>query len=111
MQLGSNIEQSEVRIEAQQTRLRYSRIHAPITGTVSLVQVEVGQTLNATQQTPVILDISDTSSMQVRSYVSEADVRRLTEGMPVYFTTLGDARKDGTPNCGSYCFRRKIAAV
>ena len=94
LQLGSNIEQSRVRIEAQQTRLRYSRIHAPITGTVSLVQVEVGQTLNATQQTPVILDISDTSSMQVRSYVSEADVRRLTEGMPVYFTTLGDARKE-----------------
>ena len=91
--LESNIEQSKARLEAQETRLRYSRIHAPTTGTVSEVLVEVGQTLNATQQTPVILNISDTSSMQVRSYVSEADVRRLREGMPVYFTTLGDKSK------------------
>ena len=90
LQLESNIEQSRVRIEAQQTLLRYSRIEAPISGTVSEVQVEVGQTLNAAQQTPVILNIADISSMQVHSYVSEADVRRLEEGMPVYFTTLGD---------------------
>ena len=90
LQLESNIEQSKVRIEAQQTLLRYSRIEAPISGTVSEVQVEVGQTLNAAQQTPVILNIADISSMQVRSYVSEADVRKLEEGMPVYFTTLGD---------------------
>lgn len=90
LQLQSNIEQSRVRIEAQQTLLRYSRIEAPISGTVSEVQVEVGQTLNAAQQTPVILNIADISSMQVRSYVSEADVRKLEEGMPVYFTTLGD---------------------
>ncbi len=90
LKLESNIEQSRMRIEAQKTLLRYSRIEAPISGTVSEVQVEVGQTLNAAQQTPVILNIADITSMQVRSYVSEADVRRLEEGMPVYFTTLGD---------------------
>ena len=98
LQLESNIEQSRVRIEAQQTLLRYSRIEAPISGTVSEVQVEVGQTLNAAQQTPVILNIADISSMQVHSYVSEADVRRLEEGMPVYFTTLGDRTRRWNAN-------------
>ena len=91
--LEYNIEQSKARLEVQETQLRYNRIKAPTSGTVSEVLVEVGQTLNATQQTPVILNISDTSSMQVRAYVSEADVRRLTEGMPVYFTTLGEKSK------------------
>ena len=93
LRLESNIRQSNVRIEAQQSLLRYSRIEAPISGTVSEVQVEVGQILNASQQTPVILKIADISSMQVLSYVSETEVRRLEEGMPVYFTTLGDRNR------------------
>ena len=88
-QLKSSVEQSRIQIEAQRARLRYSRIEAPISGTVSEVHVEVGQTLNAAQQTPVILSIADISAMRVRSLVSEADVRRLEEGMPLYFTTLG----------------------
>ncbi len=92
-QLESSIKQSKVQIEAQRTLLRYSRIEAPISGTISEVDVEVGQTLNAARETPVILNISDTSSMRVRSLVSEADVRRLQEGMPVFFSVLGNRNR------------------
>ncbi len=86
----TSIAQSIASIEAQETRLAYSTIRAPISGTVSEVMVQVGQTVIATQQTPDILEISDISAMEVRAHVSEADVRRLTVGMPIYFTTLGD---------------------
>jgi macrolide-specific efflux system membrane fusion protein len=49
-----------------------------------------GQTLNATQTTPVILRIADLATMTVWTQVSEADVLRLKLGMGAYFTTLGD---------------------
>ena len=52
-----------------------------------------GQTLNANQQAPVIVRIADLTTMTVQSQVSEADVASLKPGMPVYFTTLGDAGK------------------
>ena len=48
-----------------------------------------GQTLNANQQTPIILRIADLTTMTVEAGVSEADVTKLRVGMDVYFTTLG----------------------
>jgi macrolide-specific efflux system membrane fusion protein len=53
------------------------------------LEAREGQTLNATYQTPNILRIADLSTMTVWTEVSEADIRRLKVGMPVYFTTLG----------------------
>src|SRR5690606_2265467 len=48
-----------------------------------------GQTLNANQQAPIILQIANLDVMTVRVQVAEADVTRLKPGLPVYFTTLG----------------------
>jgi macrolide-specific efflux system membrane fusion protein len=49
-----------------------------------------GQTLNANQSTPTILQIADLDTMTVRAQVAEADVMKLKEGMGIYFTTLGN---------------------
>ncbi len=71
------------------TTLSFTRVVAPMAGTVvSLTAVE-GQTLNANQTTPIILRIADLSRMRVVAQVSEADQPRLTPGMPVRFHTLG----------------------
>jgi macrolide-specific efflux system membrane fusion protein len=78
---------------ADEAQLAYSRIFAPMAGTVVAIATIEGQTLNAVQQVPTILRIADLSTMIVRADVSEADVGLLSAGMPAYFTTLGGGER------------------
>jgi len=87
--LDAQIAQTQATQRAEEARLGYTRIFAPMAGTVVSVEAREGQTLNATYQTPNILRIADLSAMTVWTEVSEADVRRVKAGLPVYFTTLG----------------------
>lgn len=88
-QLNAQIDQTKASQRAEEARLGYTRIYASMAGTVVSVEARVGQTLNATYQTPNILRIADLSGMAVWTEVSEADVSRVKAGMPVFFTTLG----------------------
>lgn len=92
-QVGAQMAQTQATLKADEARLGYTRIYAPMAGTVVSVEAREGQTLNATYQTPNVLRVADLSSMTVWSEVSEADVRRIGTGMPVYFTTLGESRR------------------
>lgn len=85
----AQISQSESTLKADEAQLGYSRIFAPLSGTVSSITARQGQTLNANNQTPTILQIADLRVMTVSAQVSEADVQRLYVGMETYFTTLG----------------------
>lgn len=87
--LKAQIRQTQATLQADEARLGYTRIDAPMAGTVVSVEAREGQTLNATYQTPHILRIADLSGMTVWTEVSEADVRQVKAGQPVYFTTLG----------------------
>ncbi len=89
--LKAQIDQTQATLKADEARLGYTRIYAPMAGTVVSVEAREGQTLNATYQTPNILRIADLGAMTVWTDVSEADVGRVRAGMPVYFTTLGSA--------------------
>jgi len=88
-QLQSQIEQSKASLASEEAQLGYTRIYAPSAGTVVSINMKKGQTLNANQQTPIILRIADLSTMTVEAQVSEADISKLRAGMEVYFTTLG----------------------
>ncbi|MDQ7959082.1 MAG: efflux RND transporter periplasmic adaptor subunit [Pseudomonadota bacterium] len=88
--LQAQIAQTKATLQADEARLGYTRIDAPMAGTVVSLQAREGQTLNATYQTPDILRIADLSTMTVWTEVSEADVRRVRTGMPAHFRTLGD---------------------
>jgi macrolide-specific efflux system membrane fusion protein len=87
----AQIAQAESTVNAAVTLLGYSKIVAPMDGTIVSLVVKMGQTINATQQAPTILRIADLSTMTAWTQVSEADVSRLKIGMPAYFTTLGDS--------------------
>jgi macrolide-specific efflux system membrane fusion protein len=91
--LRAQIEQTQSTLRGDQASLSYTKIFAPMSGTVVAQSAKQGQTLNANQQAPVIVRIADLSTMTVQSQVSEADVSKLRPGMSVYFTTLGDAGK------------------
>jgi macrolide-specific efflux system membrane fusion protein len=89
----AQINQAQSTLKADQATLGYSKIFAPMTGTVTAIPAKEGQTLNANQQAPVILTIADLSTMTVSTQVSEADVSKLRLGMDAYFTTLGNANR------------------
>lgn len=92
-QVEAQIAQTAASLRADEARLGYTRIYAPIAGTVTGIDVKEGQTLNATYQTPPVLRIADLSRMTVWTDVSEADIRHVKAGMPAYFSTLGGDRR------------------
>ncbi len=89
----AQIKADEAGIAGDRARLGYAKIYGPISGTVATIEVRVGQTLNANQNAPLLLQISDLSTMTLRAEVSEADVTKLSKGMSVYFSTLGNTEK------------------
>lgn len=87
--LKAQIAQARSTLDGDVANLGYAKIYAPMNGTVVSQTAIEGQTLNANQTAPVILRIADLETMTVWAQVAEADVVKLTPGMPVYFTTLG----------------------
>ncbi len=93
-QIQARIVQTQSSLKADEARLGYARIYAPMGGTVIGIDAKEGQTLNATYQTPTLMRIADLSAMTVWTTVSEADIRRVKAGQAAYFTTLaGDRRR------------------
>ncbi len=88
-QLEAQIERQNSTLEADEATLEFTKIYAPMSGTIVSQAAVVGQTLNANQTTPTILRIADLSVMTVEANVSEADVLRVKKGQEAYFTTLG----------------------
>jgi len=83
--------QAQLRLaRAQQTRdeinLGFTKIRSPVDGTVIDRQVDVGQTVAASFQTPTLFQIGkDLTRMQIDSTVSEADIGQVKVGQVVKF--------------------------
>jgi membrane fusion protein, macrolide-specific efflux system len=90
VQVQKQIEQGEASLKTEETQLEFTRIFAPLTGTVTNIAMNEGRTLNAAQQAPIILTIADLGTMTVQTQISEADIGKVKQGMDVYFTTLGN---------------------
>jgi macrolide-specific efflux system membrane fusion protein len=89
--IAAQIQETESNLKASRTNLSYTKIYAPMAGTVTTLPTKEGQTLNANQTAPIVLQVANLDLMTVRAQVAEADVSSLKENMPVYFTTLGNS--------------------
>lgn len=89
----AQIRQAQATLRSNEAELGYTRIFAPMDGTVVAVDAREGQTLNAQQQTPLILRIAKLSPMTVWAQVSEADIGKIKPGMTAYFTTLAGGKR------------------
>jgi macrolide-specific efflux system membrane fusion protein len=89
----AQIHETESNLKGIRTNLGFTKIYAPMAGTVTTMPAREGQTLNANQSAPTILQVANLDLMTVRAQVAEADVTRLKEGMPAYFTTLGNIER------------------
>jgi len=78
-----------ITVDTARVNLGFTKVTAPIDGTVVAIVATEGQTLNAVQSAPTIVKLADLSTMTVKAQISEADVTRVHLGQKVYFTTLG----------------------
>ena len=94
--IEAQIDQMASTLKSDEVLLGYTKIYAPMAGTVVSVDAREGQTLNAAYSTPIVLRIAKLDTMTVWAQVSEADVTRLHIGMEVSFTTLGHGDRQWT---------------
>jgi macrolide-specific efflux system membrane fusion protein len=85
----AQIKAAEATLAGDLANLGYTKIYAPLDGTVASQTTLEGQTVNASQSAPVIVQVANMDVMTVWAQVAEADVSRITVGMPATFTTLG----------------------
>jgi len=90
--IEANIKQAEIEVNTAETNVGYTKITAPMDGTVVSVPVSEGQTVNANQTTPTIVTIADLSKMKIKPEISEGDITKVKAGQEVSFTILSDSQ-------------------
>jgi macrolide-specific efflux system membrane fusion protein len=91
LSLRAQIDEAKSTLEGKKTNLNYTKIYAPVSGTVVSLDSKEGQTLNANQTTPIIAKIADLDRMIIRARVSEADIHKISEGMDALYHRLSTA--------------------
>lgn len=87
--LDAQIVQARTQVETARLNLGFTRILAPMDGTVVAIVTKQGQTVNSYQSAPTIVMLARLDVMTVRTEISEADVQKVRAGQSVRFTTLG----------------------
>ena len=91
----AQVAQAEAALKNAETNLRYTKIVSPVNGIVIARNVDVGQTVAASFQTPTLFTIAkDLTKMQINTSVDEADIGKIIVGQDAEFTV--DAYPDIT---------------
>jgi len=99
----ANVSASKADLERSQLGMEMTKIYSPVDGVVISRNVDVGQTVAASLQAPVLFTIAnDLTQMQVKASVDEADIGKLNNDANVRFTV------DAYPND---VFRGKISEI
>nr|WP_284508096.1 efflux RND transporter periplasmic adaptor subunit [Caballeronia sp. AZ1_KS37] len=91
--IEAEISGAHTKKETAKAHLDLTRIVAPCDGEIIAIVSREGQTVNARQQTPVIVKLADLDTMTVSAKVSEADVQKISLGQNACFTTLGEPQQ------------------
>ena len=89
-ELESQIRQARIAVNTDEVNLGYTRITAPLDGTIVSVPVDEDQTVNANQTTPTIVQIADLDKMEIKIEISEGDITAVKPGMPITYTILSN---------------------
>ncbi len=83
----ANVKSAQVALERARRNLAYTSIYAPIDGIVVERNVNVGQTVAASLNTPqLFLIANDLAHMQILASVDESDIGMIAENQPVRFS-------------------------
>lgn len=83
----AQIQQQQANLNSAQLDLAKTIIRSPVSGTILARNVEPGQTVAASLQTPVLFTIAgDLSEMEIVLAIDEADIGQVREGQAATFT-------------------------
>ncbi len=83
----AQIQQAQAALDSASINLKYSKILSPVNGTVISRNVDIGQTVAASFQTPTLFTIAqDLTKMQIDTSVDEADIGKVQAGQKATFT-------------------------
>jgi HlyD family secretion protein len=84
---GAQVESAEAKVAEARVNLAYTDIVSPVDGVVVSRNVDVGQTVAASFQTPTLFLVAqDLREMQVNASVSESDIGGVEAGQATTFT-------------------------
>ena len=84
---AATVQQAAARVKQDRANLNFSVIKSPVAGVVISRQVDVGQTVAASFNTPTLFQIArDLTEMQIETSVAEADIGKVRPGEAVTFT-------------------------
>lgn len=89
-EMKSQIVQAQIEVNNAETNLGYTKIVAPLDGTIVSTPIEEGQTVNSNQTTPTIVKIADLSKMEIKMQISEGDITKIQPDMEVSYTILSE---------------------
>ena len=83
---AAQLDQARAQVDKDRATLAYTVIRSPVSGVIVDRQVDVGQTVAASFQTPTLFKIAqDLSRMQIDSSFAEADIGAIKVGQQVRF--------------------------
>lgn len=84
---SANVLSAKADYNIAKKNFEYATITSPVSGTVISKEIEQGQTVAASFETPTLFEVAeDLSKMQIEASVSEADIGYIKSEMPVHFT-------------------------
>ena len=99
----AQISQYQASLKTAMTNLGYTKIIAPVDGTIISREIDLGSPVAASFQAPELFTIAqDLTNMQIEVSVSEADIGNVQEGQDVTYTI------DGYPDMN---FKGKVTQV
>ena len=86
----AQVKQAEASLKSAEIDLHYTKIVSPVDGIVVSKEVEVGQTVAASFQTPTLFNVAeDLTKMQIEASIVEADISKVKEGQTAEFSVDG----------------------
>ncbi|MDY6984180.1 MAG: efflux RND transporter periplasmic adaptor subunit, partial [Pseudomonadota bacterium] len=82
---AARLEQARAAVAAEELRLSWTRVTAPIAGTIASVSTQQGETIAASFAAPTFLTLIDLGRLEIQAYVDEADIGRIAPGHAVRF--------------------------
>ena len=83
----AQVQQAQAALDSSAINLKYTKILSPVNGTVISRNIDIGQTVAASFQTPTLFTIAqDLTKMQIDTSVDEADIGNVKAGQKAAFT-------------------------
>ncbi|HLO59485.1 MAG TPA: efflux RND transporter periplasmic adaptor subunit [Bacteroidales bacterium] len=99
---SAQVKSQQAMVDYARTQLGFTKIYAPISGVISAVNTQEGETVAAAFAAPVFVSIINPARIEIRAYVDETDIGRVETGQLATFTV------DTYPG---YDFKGKVSAI